>query len=148
MDNVLPKGGGAVEGLAVTKDAKVFLNGRAAKLADLKQDMTVTLKMAEGKSLVTEIRAISQPAAAQYVVEKVDMAKNIMVVKLGQSDRTIELPLAKAAKVIVELHNVPGAGNPVISEGKMTEIAPGTRIHLQMGMEGDRLVVRSATYSK
>jgi RNA polymerase sigma factor (sigma-70 family) len=139
------KNGGALEGLAVAKDAQVFLNGRAAKLTDLETGMFLTLKMVQGKTLISEIHAIAVPAPAQYMVEKVDLKKNTIVLRLDKSD-TIELPLAKDAKVIIEMHNVPGVPNPQISEGKMIEIVPGTPVRLEMRMEEDRLVVRSVSY--
>jgi RNA polymerase sigma factor (sigma-70 family) len=140
--------GGALEGLTVAKDAKVSLNGQAAKLADLRPFMILTIRMAERKSVVIEIHAISLPAEAEYIVEKLDLKKNIIVLRLGQSDRTMELPLAKEAKVIIEMHNVPGVPNPQILGGKISDIVSGTPVSLQMGLEGDRLVVRSVKYRK
>jgi hypothetical protein len=76
------------------------------------------------------------------------LKKNIIVLRLGQSDRTMELPLAKEAKVIIEMHNVPGVPNPQILGGKISDIVSGTPVSLQMGLEGDRLVVRSVKYRK
>ncbi len=66
VDNFFP-----AHGTTMCRPENVLLNGRAAKLADLKPGMTLRLQMAEGKSLVNEIRAITHPAQAQYVVDKV-----------------------------------------------------------------------------
>ena len=54
--------------------------------------------------------------------------------------------MAKEAKVSIIMDNVPGVPNRQFFEGKMLEIVPGTGVHLQMGMEDDRLVVRSVRY--
>ena len=49
-----------MEGLQVADNAKVLIDGRSAKLADLKEGMTLLLKVAAGKTALTAIEVITK----------------------------------------------------------------------------------------
>jgi hypothetical protein len=137
--------GAVLEGLQLAPEAKVLIDGRTANLTDLKVGMTLLLKIAKGKTQISAIQAVTQSKEDQYFVEAVDLKKNTITVRVNNT--TAELPLGKGAKMIVEMVP-PGVNQAQTVESPVTDIARGTPVHLQMGVEGERLVIRSLKISQ
>ena len=133
--------------VSVTENAQVSVNGRSAKLVDLKPNMLLKLLLSKKTSAVRAIRAIAPPTRAFYVVEKVDLRTRRLLVKQGKSGPSIEFPLAEDVKLLATLHDMPGASFPVVLNREVKQIAIGTNVAIEMGMEGNRLVVRSVIYN-
>jgi RNA polymerase sigma factor (sigma-70 family) len=88
----------SLEGLAVAADAKVLLDGKQRRLADLRKGMWVTPKMGSGKPLVTVIVATTKEADL-YVLSAVNTETSTITVTLGNFNVT--LPVAKDAKIVI-----------------------------------------------
>ena len=131
--------GACLEGLPLTKDAKVFIDGQPGQIADLREGMTMILKVAPAIPQIAEIQVITRTREAQYAVDQVHLKKGSLSVRV--KGELVELPLAKDAKILIEMIP-PGETKPQTLESPLTEIARGTPVHLQMAVEGDRLVVR------
>jgi hypothetical protein len=131
--------GARLEGLQLAPQAKVFIDGRAASLEELKLGMALLVKIAHGKTQIAEILAVTNGREDQYFVEAVDLKRNTVTVRVNNT--TAELPLAKSAKLIVETIP-PGTRESQTIEGPMTDLPRGIPVHLQMGVQDDRLVIR------
>ena len=70
------KKGALLEGLQLAEEAKVLIDGRPAKLADLKEGMTLLLKVAAGKTRITAIEVITKAREDQYFVEAIHLKQN------------------------------------------------------------------------
>ncbi len=113
----------------VDKGAKVVIDGKPGELKDLKPEMRVTLRLAPGKAAVARIDATSPEDA---VLKAADVEKNTITVTSGGKDVTLTLsPKAKLTR------------NGYASF-EFTDLKPGMRLDLQLGAEGDKVVVVAA----
>jgi hypothetical protein len=111
----------------VDKGAKVVIDGKPGELKDLKPEMRVTLRLAPGKVAVTRIDATSPEDA---VLKAADVEKNTITVATGGKE--ITLTLSPKAKVTQKNRNV---------SYELTDLKPGMRLDLQLGVEDEKLVV-------
>ncbi len=111
----------------VDKGAKVVIDGKPGELKDLKPEMRVTLRLAPGKVAVTHIDATSPEGA---VLKAADVEKGTITVATGGKE--ITLTLSPKAKLTQKNRHVPY---------KLTDLKPGMRLDLQLGVEDDKIVV-------
>ena len=110
----------------VDKGATVVIDGKAGELKDLKPEMRVTLRLVPGKAAIARIDATSPEDA---VVKAIDVKANTITVSTGGTEVTLTLsPKAKVSR------------NGYASY-QFTDLKPGMRLDLQLGVEDDRLVV-------
>jgi RNA polymerase sigma factor (sigma-70 family) len=137
-----------LRGLTVAPDARILADGREAKLEDLKRDMQLSLQMAADKLTITRIEALSPKPAVSYVVKAVDaLARTISVTMGPEGPALTDLPLAGDARIEAEYVNVVLQGMETqISE--LTDLKVGMRVHLELVMDGDKIVVKCIQFSK
>jgi RNA polymerase sigma factor (sigma-70 family) len=113
----------------VDKGAKVVIDGKPGELKDLKPEMRVTLRLVPGKAAVARIDATSPEDA---VLKAADVEKNTITVTTGGKEVTLTLsPKAKLTR------------NGYASF-EFTDLKPGMRLDLQLGVEDDKVVVLAA----
>jgi RNA polymerase sigma factor (sigma-70 family) len=112
----------AVE-VQVAKDVQVTINDKAARLADLKPDMKVSLQLSAVQELVLAIRAYG--AKVDGVLKSVDARNNTLSVTLPSAQMTAEgVAVAREAKVVIDG-----------KEGKLSDLRAGMRVTLHMSAE-------------
>jgi hypothetical protein len=120
----------------VAKDADIFVNGKAAKLSDLKPHMKVFLQMPALKELVVSVAAIG--TKVEGVVKAVDADNNTVSVHIPSSQMTAQgVPVAKDAKVVING-----------TEGNLSDLKTGMRVTLQMSAESEQSYVIGITAGK
>ena len=119
----------SLEGLAVAADAKVLLDGKQRRLADLRKGMWVTPKMAAGKPLVKVIVATTKEADL-YVLSAVNTENSTITVTLGNFNVT--LPVAKDAKIVI--------GD---TESRLADLRTGMPVSLTLAPVGDLMAAIS-----
>jgi RNA polymerase sigma factor (sigma-70 family) len=119
----------SLEGLAVAADAKVLLDGKQRRLADLRKGMWVTPKVAAGKPQVTMIVTTTKEADL-YVLSAVNTENSSITVTLGNFNVT--LPVAKDAKIVI--------GN---KGSRLADLRTGMPIFLTLAPVGDRMAATS-----
>jgi RNA polymerase sigma factor (sigma-70 family) len=110
----------------VDKDAKVVIDGKPGELKELKPEMRVTLRLVPGKAAVARIDATSPEDA---VLKAADVEKNTITVATGGKETMLTLsPKAKLTR------------NGYASF-EFTDLKPGMRLDLQIGVEEGKIVV-------
>lgn len=119
---------------AVAADATVSIaghgkeSGRTGKLADIKQGMSVTLRLTEDGKSVVAVR-VAAPTA-QGVVKSVDAVKGTLVITVGAKNTANDVTYeVKAAPIRI-------GGK----EAKLADLKPETRVQIQLS-PGDGSVV-------
>lgn len=132
-----PYGHILLEGLSVAKDAKITLDGKPARLGQLRPGLQLTIRFAENGQTIMSIEAAKpQP---ELRVKAVDADKNTITVTLGP-DRTFkELPVAK--DVYIYFYH---KGNP----GPLKEVEAGMRATIKLVMENGQLIVKDIRVRK
>jgi RNA polymerase sigma factor (sigma-70 family) len=123
-----PLGIWKLEEFAVDRDAKILIDGKPGELTDLKPDMRLSLRLAPGKAAVVRIDATSPEDA---ILKAAEVEKNTITVTTGGKEVT--LPLSPEAKLTRNGY----------ATFQFTDLKPGMRLDLQLGVEGDRIVVRA-----
>jgi RNA polymerase sigma factor (sigma-70 family) len=115
----------------VAKEVKVVLDGKEAKLADVKAGVKVTVKLAEDKSTVVAIANdkpadgdVKKPAGFTGNVKSVDAAKGTITVTATKGDTSIDrtFPVAENVKVSIDGR-----------EAKLGDLKAGTRVSIKFG---------------
>jgi RNA polymerase sigma factor (sigma-70 family) len=119
----------SLAGLVVAADAKVLLDGKERRLADLKTGMWITPRMAAGKPLITMIVATSKEADL-YVVNAVNTENSTITVRLGNFNVT--LPVAKDAMIVIRN-----------KESSLADLRTGMPISLKLEPVGDQMAATS-----
>ncbi len=119
----------ALHDFVVAKDAKFLIDGKECTLKDMKTGIRVSLRLAEGKAVISRIEAASPEHATLKVA---DVEKNTITVTLGGKDLT--LPLVFDTKIFFA-----GGGN----EGQFADLKVGMRLDLQLGAQGEKIVVKT-----
>jgi RNA polymerase sigma factor (sigma-70 family) len=110
----------------VAEGAKVFVDGQESRLEDLKRGMRFWVRMATGKSAIVLVDAYTQTV----IVKATDVQRNtITVVTMGKE---VTVPVAKNARILLAYQR---------GEYKFTDLKPGMRVDLQIGVEGDKITV-------
>ncbi len=156
---------GDLTGLPLDPKAVVTVDGKPAKLADLKKGMTATLVAAPGKALIARVSAHTAPAAEKYTLTALDLKKRTATLKSTTRGVTLkDIPLARAA--VAEGYKAPAgingggfgggaAGGGVIAIGPgakiaaaLEEVKPGSEVTLGFGMEGGKYVITKIMFEK
>jgi hypothetical protein len=122
----------------LAKDVKVRLGGREGKVADLRMGMRVSLQLARAGPEVVKIDATSIRSGAGAVLKAIDTGKKTITVTLGEKVTLEGLPLDED-------------DTPVSIEdrrGRLTDLKPGMRVFLSLGVRGGLVVVRQIQASK
>jgi RNA polymerase sigma factor (sigma-70 family) len=146
---------GALRGLPVDSPA-VMVNGKPAKLSDLKPGMYVALEAAPGKAAVRRITAFSPPAGEVFTLKAVD--KKRRTVQLASKDGKAvhdAVPLAKEAEVrgyMAPAMPPGGMGGaieikpPMAVAASLDDLKPGTPVSAELAFEGERLVIKKLSF--
>ena len=117
-----------LQGIAVTEDVKVLIDGREGKLADVQKGMQVTVRMAENGPT---IRGIEATAPRRCTLKAIDIEKKTITVSVGAKEWTARV--AAGATIVM----------PGKQEFKLSDLKGGMRVHVQLGVEADKLVVKA-----
>jgi RNA polymerase sigma factor (sigma-70 family) len=132
--HLVPSGRLALDDFAVTKDAKILINGKESGLRDLKEGMRVALRLAPDGSVFTRIDAASVPS--ETLLKAADVEKNAITVSLGE--KTVTLPLRSDTKITI-------LGK---ADGEFSDLKAGMQIDLQLGVDGGKVVVKGLRASR
>jgi RNA polymerase sigma factor (sigma-70 family) len=110
----------------VAPDAKIKIDGRDRRLADLRSGAVIIFQMAKDRPIITQIEATT----TRTVLKGIDVDKNTITVTVGGEEWTA--PMASDAKIILR-------GNVVQLSDLKAGMLPG---HMKMGVEGDRIVIK------
>jgi RNA polymerase sigma factor (sigma-70 family) len=110
----------------VAEGAKVFVDGREGRLEDLKRGMRFRVRMATGKAAIVVVDAYTQTV----IVKATDAERNTLtVVTMGKE---VTVPVARGARILLAYQR---------GEYKFTDLKPGMRVDLQIGVEGGKIAV-------
>jgi RNA polymerase sigma factor (sigma-70 family) len=99
---LLPAGpsGCAVAGLKVAPGARITLDGKEARLSDLKPGQRVKVRLAKDRFLVSDIEASARPPVFRYVLKSVDAAGRTVTVQNVEKQITLkDVPVAENAQL-------------------------------------------------
>jgi RNA polymerase sigma factor (sigma-70 family) len=122
----------------IEKNAKVAINGKESKFADLKHNMQISLQFSVIKKnrLALEITALGPQV--EGLVKTVDIKKSSISVHIINAQITAEaVSVTKDAKIIIDG-----------KEGKLSDLKAGMRVTLQMPAELDESLVVGITAGK
>jgi hypothetical protein len=126
-----------LQDVPLAKDAKVFIDGREAKLADLTRDMRLMIRLAEDRSSIRRIEARRVlREQVDVILKSVDLASHSITVGMGGLSTITALPVAKDARIRIEAWSERGL------ERDLRRLQPGMRVSLELGVEKGRIVVR------
>jgi hypothetical protein len=114
--------------VGVAENVQVVIDGLAAGLGDLQRGMQVNVQMANGQPVITRIDAITP---GKVTVTAIDADKRVITVSLGGQDWTA----AVAGDATI---TVPGN-----EQAQLSDLSPGMRVGVTMGVDGGRIVVKS-----
>jgi RNA polymerase sigma factor (sigma-70 family) len=126
-----------LEGLTVSSKAKITIDGKKKKLADVKMGMHVSLTLAKDRLLVTAIRASAPPHT--LILDDVRVKEKTISVSYGVSKHPLleHLPLTGNAKITING-----------KRSTLADLKKGMRVSLQLGAEKDRIVVWEINVAK
>jgi hypothetical protein len=119
--------------LEVAPDAEIRIDGKEAKLADLRGGMRLALSLADGKLAVTKIDA--KRPRPDAVVKAVRAAENTLTVSLRGKD--VDLAVGKDAIIGID-----GA------KSGLADLKAGMAVRLILAQQGDRIVVTHVTVDR
>jgi hypothetical protein len=120
----------------VAKEAEVIVDGKAAKLTDLKSNMKVSLQMSALKELVLGIQAYG--ATVEGVLKSVDAKKNTVSVHIPSAQMTAAgVAVADDARVVLDG-----------KEGKISDLTAGMHVTLQMAADPEQSLIIAVTAKK
>ncbi|MCI0380543.1 MAG: sigma-70 family RNA polymerase sigma factor [Gemmataceae bacterium] len=127
-----------LESLPVARNAKITVDGKVASLKDLRAWMQLTLWLAEDKTVVTAIEAVSPPELA-YVLVAVNAAQRSISLAGEKGVLLRDVPVAKDAYIYL---------NHKRDEGQLPDLEPGMRVALRLTVAEGRFVVREIRATK
>jgi hypothetical protein len=115
---------------AVAKNVKVAIDGKEAKLADLKAGTRVSVKLGEDRSTAVAIATenanpdVKKAAGASGTLKSVDAAKGTITIAATKRDASIDrtYTIAKNVKVVVDG-----------SEGTLADLKNGFHVNVKLG---------------
>jgi RNA polymerase sigma factor (sigma-70 family) len=144
-ERIQPEGGVSLKGLSFTKKAMIQLDGKNAKLSELKAGMRLTLQMSKNSLTIIGINATSPEQTHRYLytVKAVDAIKNTITVTIGEAGPTLEgVPVAKDAKI--EAHQIDIATKGLVTQVlKLSDLQAGMPVRLEMAVDGGKLMVKA-----
>jgi RNA polymerase sigma factor (sigma-70 family) len=144
----LPMDGVSLHALPVAKGAKFQLDGKEAKLPQLKAGMRLSLTTAKTSLMITGIKATSPAPDARYTVKEVDALRNTVTVTVGKDGPTLEaLPVAKDAEIQAEWLNIK-LGAFESQKRKLSALRGGMSVRLTITLEGGKLLVKAIQFSE
>jgi len=139
---------GEMSGLPLDDKAVVTINGKQAKLGDLKKGMTATVEVAPGKALIRRVAAFDGVKAETYTLTAIDLKKRTATLRSASRGVTLkDMPLAKAAEAAgYKAAVVNAAGVFQIGPGEkvaatLADVKPGSEVTLECGFEGGKYVI-------
>ncbi len=137
----------SIQGLPVRPGAAITLDGKPAKLGDLRPGMSVKLQVEEAGAVVAGIKALSprQPLF-RYRLKAIDPKAKTMTVTLVEKNLDLEdIPIAAGAPVrFVEPGNVVR-----LSDARLEDLRAGMHLGLELAGDRDRgVVVQSVLASR
>ena len=132
--------------LKLEKEARIMLDGKPAKLADLKPETRLSLRFAPERFRLLRIDAFaSAKLMPAYVLKEIVPARNTISVALKDWDgetRLDALPLAKNADI--EIHSDRG-----MRKAALRDLEPGMTVHLELAPDdAGKLIVRAIKAAK
>ena len=121
-----PLGHFYLKDVPVAEGAKVFVDGQESRLEELKRGMRFRVRMATRKAAIVLVDAETQTV----IVKATDVQWNTMIVVTMGKEVTV--PVAKNARILLAYKR---------GEYKFTDLKPGMRVDLQIGVEGGKIVV-------
>lgn len=164
--------GMSLDGLAVAKDATVFIDGKEGRFSDLRAGMRVSFQMAKDKSLLAKVNATTlREPKALYVLKSVDAAKNTITVAIGENrpnwgaewvfsvreqadkgNQLMELPVAKDARIRREWLEIKegkvDVGGVKSQEIKLTDLKAGWSVALELTAVDGKLLIKGIMVSE
>ena len=132
--------------LPVDRDAEILIDGKPAKLTDLKIDeatsqkrygLQLTIRLSKDASVITRIDAKSENA--YFFLRGVDITKRVITVGIGASDMLagkFELPVAKDTTILI------GTAKSQAKKARFADLRVGMRISFELAVNDRQLVVR------
>jgi sigma-70-like protein len=131
-----------LKNLKLAKDATITLDGKPAKLADLKPETRLVFRFAPKSFRLAHIGATKPQTVPAYVLKEIAPARNTISVADWTGEILDALPLAK--NVDIEIHSKNGMRKAAIGD-----LAPGMTVHLELAPDdADKLTVRAIKASK
>jgi hypothetical protein len=127
--------------LKLAKDATITLDGKPAKLADLKPEMRLVFRFAPKSFRLAHIGATKPQTVPAYVLKEIVPARNTISVADWTGEMLDALPLAK--NVDIEIHSKNG-----MRKAAIRDLEPGMTVHLELTPDADKLTVRAIKASK
>ena len=129
--------------LKLEKDATITLDGKLAKLADLKPEMRLSLRFAPKSFRLAAIEAFATPKSVPfYVLKEIHQGRNTISVADWNGQMLDALPLAR--KVDIEIHSKRG-----MRKAAIRDLEIGMTVHLELAPdEADKLTVHAIKASK
>jgi RNA polymerase sigma factor (sigma-70 family) len=127
---VEPPLGLRLDALPLTRDAKIVIRGKEAKLTDLEPGSIVSLKFAADRLAVRQVTQVAQPY--RYLLKALDLKKRTITVRRAREQGTTleSLPLAKDVQVIVN-----------DQAAKLADLKVETPLAITLSADRGRLVV-------
>ena len=147
---VLGPSGLTLRGVPVAADARVTIDGRAARLDSVQFGMRVSVVLAPGRFVLSEIRSAERPhgGASVCTLEAVDVARRTIDVSLSEPRLKLGGLRVPDGAALSRLDAIPDGP---IGFGDLTfeDLRPGMPVALVFETEGDgRFVVRSLTAAR
>ncbi len=148
IDPQLPPG--VVRGVPTDAPA-VTLDGRPAKLADLKCGMMASVETAPGKAAIRRITAFRQSAGEMFTLKAIDRKRRtVQLVSLRRETTLDAVPLAKEVEVVAyKIPVVMGVGGGFMEVGPakpmpatLDDVKPDTAVSVELAFEGGQMVVK------
>jgi RNA polymerase sigma factor (sigma-70 family) len=129
--------------LRLTRDAHVTLDGKPARLTDLKPGTKLTLRFgAEGFALARIEAFVNSQPGSPYILKEIAPARNTISVVIDGDVRLDALRLAKDADI--EIH-----GNRGVRKAALRDLEPGMTVHLELRPDEEgKLTVHALKASK
>jgi RNA polymerase sigma factor (sigma-70 family) len=140
--------GFALSGLKVAPDAQVTLNGKDARLADLKPGQRIKVRIATDRLLVTAVEAQAPPPVFRYKLKAVDAKRRTLTVENQEKNLVMkDLPIAEQAEL---MRFVLMADKTVhLRDVAQTDLRVGMAVSLELAAdEAAGLVVRGLTVAE
>jgi len=137
----------SLSSLSVDPAVKISVDGKEAKLKDLKAGMRVTLRSGEDQSVITKVEATSpRPPVFRYVLKEVDAKAKTITATLAEKELDLErIPVAKDAQI----QFLEGGDSVKLRDAKLTDLQPGMHLALGLSVDKDKkIMVRSILATK
>jgi hypothetical protein len=130
-------GNAVLDGVPVAQDAKVTIDGKEAKLANLGVGMRVSVEWAKDGASLSRVEAVSPPPEVSYTLKSVDAEKRLVTATTEGKGPTLEdVPVAKDAAIVIRRTNTE------IGDGKLADLRPGASVYLRLSAGPDGIEIK------